>query len=169
MSHITWKAGGRRAHRSRAGRSGSCPLPGPAPWCRPRECARQRRRGSGRVKERHQGCRGRAHPVRERRYIEVDAFALVDIALTIERQVQAVLGEQDMGEQLRPCTSTRNREGAGGWVIRRRAPRPWSGSPAWPSGGSTRQIALGDVVRKPWTRWSGGSRAADELRSMVSS
>jgi hypothetical protein len=36
-------------------------------------------------------------------------------------------------------------------------------------GGSARQIALGDVVRKPWTRWSGGSRAADELRSMVSS
>ena len=50
------------------------------------------------------------NPVRERRDIEVDAFALVDVALTMERQVQAVLGEQDMGQQLRPCTSARNRD-----------------------------------------------------------
>lgn len=32
------------------------------------------------------------HPIRERRYIEDDC-ALVDIALTIKRQVQVVLGE----------------------------------------------------------------------------
>ncbi len=66
-----------------------------------------------------QGCRGRAHPICERRYIEFDAFALVDITLTIERQVQAVLGEQDVGEQLGSRTPTRaiGCQGAGGWVI----------------------------------------------------
>src|ERR1700746_1293416 len=41
-------------------------------------------------------------------------------------------------------------------TARRRAPRPLSGSTAWPSCGSGRQIALGNVVRKPRTRWSGG-------------
>ena len=45
----------------------------------------------------------------ERRYIEIDAFALIDVALTIERQVQAVLGEQDMGQQLGPCAPARDR------------------------------------------------------------
>jgi hypothetical protein len=69
-----------------------------------------------RVYQRHQGCRGGTHPVRERRYIEVDAFALIDLALTIERQVQAVLGEQDMGEQLGPCASTRNRVRGSRWL-----------------------------------------------------
>jgi hypothetical protein len=49
------------------------------------------------------------HPVRQRRDVEVDAFTLVDVALTIVRQVQAVLGEQDMGQQLGPCTLARNR------------------------------------------------------------
>ena len=62
-----------------------------------------------RIDQRHQGCRRGAHPVRQRRYVEVNAFALVDVALTMERQVQAVLGEQDMGQQLGPCTSARNR------------------------------------------------------------
>src|SRR6516164_8143158 len=61
-----------------------------------------------RVDQRHQSCRRGAHPVCERRDIEVDAFALVDVALTIERQVQAVFGEQDMGEEPGPRTSTRD-------------------------------------------------------------
>lgn len=62
-----------------------------------------------RIYQRHQGCGGGAHPVRERRHVEVDAFTLIDVALTIERQVQAVLGEQDMGQQLGPRTPARNR------------------------------------------------------------
>lgn len=57
----------------------------------------------------HQGCRCCAHPVCERRHIDVDAFALIDVALTIERQVQAVLGEQDMGKEPGTGTSTRDR------------------------------------------------------------
>lgn len=56
--------------------------------------------GPDHINERHQGCRGGAHPVGECRYIEIDAFASIDVALTIERQVQTVLGEQDMGEEL---------------------------------------------------------------------
>ncbi|MDA9432245.1 hypothetical protein XH88_10790 [Bradyrhizobium sp. CCBAU 51627] len=40
-----------------------------------------------RIYQRHQGCRGGTYPVRERRYVEVDAFTLVDLALTMERQV----------------------------------------------------------------------------------
>lgn len=62
-----------------------------------------------RIDQRHQGCRGGTYPVRERRYVEIDAFTLVDVALTMKRQVQAVLGEQDMGQQLGPCTPARNR------------------------------------------------------------
>ena len=59
--------------------------------------------------QRHQGCGGGAHPVRQRRDVELDAFPLVDLALTIERQVQTVLGEQNMGQQLGPCTPARDR------------------------------------------------------------
>ena len=61
------------------------------------------------IDQRHQGCRGCAHPVGQRRDIEVDAFAFIDVALAIERQVQAVLGEQDMGEQLGACAPARDR------------------------------------------------------------
>lgn len=69
-----------------------------------------------RIDQRHQGCRRAAHPVRQRRYVEVNAFALVDVALTMEQQVQTVLGEQDMGEELGPCTSARNRVRGGRWL-----------------------------------------------------
>src|SRR5258705_13388480 len=34
-------------------------------------------------------------PVGQRQDIELDAFALIDVLLTIERQVQAVFGERD--------------------------------------------------------------------------
>lgn len=72
-----------------------------------------------RIYQRHQGRRRGAHPVRKRRDVEIDAFTLVDVALPIERQVQAVLGKQNMGQQLGPCTPTRNRMRGGrrGWVI----------------------------------------------------
>ena len=62
-----------------------------------------------RLDQRHQRCRRRADPVGQRRDIEFDAFARIDGALTIERQMQAVFGEQDMGEQRGPGTSARDR------------------------------------------------------------
>lgn len=62
-----------------------------------------------RVHQRHQGCRGGTYPVHERRYVEVDAFTLIDVALTMKRQAQAVLGKQNMGQQLGTCTPARNR------------------------------------------------------------
>lgn len=69
-----------------------------------------------RIDQRHQGCRGGTYPVRERRYVKVDAFTLVDVALTMKRQVQAVLGEQNMGQQFRPCTPACNRM-RGSWRL----------------------------------------------------
>src|SRR5215469_10566878 len=69
-----------------------------------------------RIYQRHQGCRAGTYPVRERRYVEVDAFTLVDVALTIKRQVQAVLAKQNMGQQLGPCTPTRNRMRGSRWL-----------------------------------------------------
>ncbi len=65
--------------------------------------------GADHVNERHQGCRGGAHPVCQRRDIEIDAFAFIDVALPIERQMQAVLGEKDMSEELGACAPTDNR------------------------------------------------------------
>ena len=59
--------------------------------------------------QRHQRRRRRAHPVGERRDVEIDAFPRIDRALTVERQMQAVLGEQHMGEQLRSGTPARDR------------------------------------------------------------
>ena len=52
--------------------------------------------GADRLDERHQGCCRRAHPVGERGDIEIDAFARRGGALAVERQMQAVLGEQHM-------------------------------------------------------------------------
>ena len=50
----------------------------------------------------HQRRRRRADPVGKGRHVEIDAFPRIDRALTVKRQMQAILGEQDMGEQLRP-------------------------------------------------------------------
>ena len=65
--------------------------------------------GADHVDQRHQGCRGCADPICQRRDVEIDAFAFIDVALAIERQVQAVLGEQDMSEQLGTCAPARDR------------------------------------------------------------
>jgi hypothetical protein len=65
--------------------------------------------GPDRLDQRHQRCRTGAHPVRQGRDVEIDAFARIDVALTIERQMQAILGEQHMGEQPRPGAPTRDR------------------------------------------------------------
>ena len=48
-------------------------------------------------------------PVGQRRDVELDAFAGIDGALAVERQMQAVLGEQDMGEQLGAGAPARDR------------------------------------------------------------
>ena len=62
-----------------------------------------------RITQRHQ-CRGRcADPVGQRRDIKLNALACVDLTLPVERQVRAVLAEQDFGQQMRARTSTRDR------------------------------------------------------------
>ena len=62
-----------------------------------------------RLDQRHQG-RGRgADPVGQRRDIEIDALAGIGRALAVERQMQAVLGEQHMGEQPWPGAPARDR------------------------------------------------------------
>src|SRR5580700_3435498 len=65
--------------------------------------------GPDRLDQRHQRCRTGPHPVGERRDVEIDAFARVDVALAMERQMQAILGKQQMGEQPWPPTPTRDR------------------------------------------------------------
>ena len=52
--------------------------------------------------QRHQRCRAGADPVGQRRDAELDALARIGRALAVERQVQAVLGEQHMREQQWP-------------------------------------------------------------------
>ena len=64
-----------------------------------------------RFDQRHQRCRAGTDPVGKRRHIEIDAFAGVCCTLAVERQVQAVLREQDMGEQLE-ARPARARSGA---------------------------------------------------------
>ena len=65
--------------------------------------------GADRLDQRHQRRRRGADPVGQRRDVEIDAFAGIDVALAVERQVQAVLGEQHMREQPGPGASARDR------------------------------------------------------------
>ena len=65
--------------------------------------------GPDRLDQRHQGRRTGAHPVGQRRHVEIDAFARIDVALAMKRQMQAILGEQQMGEQARPGAPARDR------------------------------------------------------------
>ena len=55
-----------------------------------------------RLDQRHQRRRRSADSVGELRHVKIDAFPPIDAALAVEWQMQAVLGEQNMGEQLRP-------------------------------------------------------------------
>ena len=50
-----------------------------------------------------------ADPVRQRRSVEVDALTLEDPALPVERQMIAIFGDQDMGEQAGPGASPLDR------------------------------------------------------------
>ena len=62
-----------------------------------------------RVGQRLQQRRRLADPVRQGRAVEVDALTLEDLALPVERQMIAVLGDQHMGEQAGPGTSPLDR------------------------------------------------------------
>ena len=53
-----------------------------------------------RLDQRHQRRRRSANPVGERRHVEINAFPCINGALTVKRQMQAILGEQDVGEEL---------------------------------------------------------------------
>ena len=53
-----------------------------------------------RFDQRHQRCPAGTDPVGKRRHIEIDALAGVCCTLAVERQVQSVLREQDIGEQV---------------------------------------------------------------------
>jgi hypothetical protein len=68
---------------------------------------RAQRRGAG------------THPVRERRDIEVNPLACIDLALPIERLVIAELGVQDHRQQVRPCATPGDRVERG-WRLRDR-------------------------------------------------
>jgi hypothetical protein len=61
------------------------------------------------VDERHQRRRARADPIGQCRYVEIDAFAGVDVTLAVQRQMRPVLREQHLGEQLRPGPPARDR------------------------------------------------------------
>jgi hypothetical protein len=61
---------------------------------------------SDRFDQRPQRCCAGADPIGERRDIELDAFARS--ALPVERQMQAVLGEQDMGGEFWAGTPARS-------------------------------------------------------------
>ena len=58
---------------------------------------------TNRIAQRHQRRRAGADPVGQRRHIEIDALARIDVALPVERQVRAVLAEQHVGQQLWPA------------------------------------------------------------------
>jgi hypothetical protein len=49
-----------------------------------------------------------AHPIGQGGDVELDTFARIGGTLAIERQVQAILGEEYMREQCRPGASTRD-------------------------------------------------------------
>ena len=61
------------------------------------------------IDQRHQRRRARADPVGQRRGVEIDAFVGIDVALPVERQMRPVLGEQDLGQELRSGAAARDR------------------------------------------------------------
>jgi hypothetical protein len=61
------------------------------------------------IDQRHQRRRRCTDPIGERRDVELNALARVDLALTVERQMQPVLREQDVRQQRRPGAPTRDR------------------------------------------------------------
>jgi hypothetical protein len=70
--------------------------------------------GADRLDQRHQCGRRGAHPLGQCRHIEINSFPRMDVALPIERQMQAILGEQDVGEQFGASAPERDRVRRGG-------------------------------------------------------
>ena len=67
-----------------------------------------------RVHQRSQQRRGPPDPVGERKPLQLDALAFVDLALAVERQVVGVLGDQHVREQAAVARPRRiGRSGAG--------------------------------------------------------
>jgi hypothetical protein len=66
--------------------------------------------------QRHQGCGRCTYPVRERRDVEFDAFSGIDVTLAMQRQMQAVLGDQNVRQQLGSGAAARDRVRGRGWL-----------------------------------------------------
>src|SRR5437867_4242235 len=58
-----------------------------------------------RLDQRHQRCRASAHPVGQRRDVELDPLARISLTQAMERQMQTVLAEQHMSEQERGASA----------------------------------------------------------------
>ena len=68
--------------------------------------------------QRHQRRRCSADPIGQRRDVELDAFALVNRALAVERKMQTVFREQYLGEKRGSrAAAAMGCDGAGGWLI----------------------------------------------------
>jgi hypothetical protein len=86
-------------------------MPMTRPWrCWPKAFGRKHVGANG-LDHRHQVCRTGANPVGQRRDHKLDAFARISRALAVERQVQAILGEQHVREQHRSGPPARDRRG----------------------------------------------------------
>jgi hypothetical protein len=53
--------------------------------------------------------RGFAHPIGKGRSVEVETFAVEDLAMAVERQVIGIFADQDMGQQTRPWATALDR------------------------------------------------------------
>jgi hypothetical protein len=51
------------------------------------------------INERHQGCRGGVNPICQRRDIEIDAFAFIDVALAIDEVRRPTLMADALAER----------------------------------------------------------------------
>ena len=104
------RTAGRRAHRSTAARCGVLPLASTgtvvsSAWMRSAANTWARIASTSGIRVAAAG----ADPVGQRRDVELDALAGIGRALAVERQMQAVLGEQHMRQQPRPGASARDR------------------------------------------------------------
>jgi hypothetical protein len=91
---------GRRAHRPRAARSwsGRGPAPAPGPSCRRRGSSRREDMPPDAADDRLEQPGRLADPIAQGGTVEIDALAGVDLALPIQRQVIAILRDQQMRE-----------------------------------------------------------------------
>jgi hypothetical protein len=100
--------------------------------------------------ERYQSCDHGAHPIGERRGIELDAFACIGRALTVERQAGRILRTgYGQAETARRASRAIGCEGAGGCVIASQVDH-------------TRGAAVHDHVRRVHAGCRFVSRATDQ-------